>query len=148
MKKIILLTLALVLAACTAGASSEYDQNLQKWQNADIEHYRYSLFISCFCPFTQDMPLTIEVQNGEVVSMTKADGTIVESSDPSHQYYVPYATIDGIFAELKSDLSEADEVLVTYDGTYGYPATIAIDQIKEAIDDELSLEISNFEVLP
>jgi len=148
MKKIISLALAILLAACTSGASNEYDQNLEKWQNANIDHYRYTLFIGCFCPFTQDMPLTIEVQNGEVVSIRKADGTLVESSDPSHQYYLPYAAIDRIFAELKSDLAEADEVLVSYDATHGYPTTIAIDQIKNAVDDELSLKISDFEVLP
>jgi hypothetical protein len=147
MKKIILLTLALVLAACTAGASSEYDQNLEKWKQANISHYRYTLSISCFCPFSQDMPLTIEVQNNEVVSISKADGTMVESSDPAYETYTSYATLDRIFVELQAAITEADEVQVTYDATYGFPLTIAIDQIKEATDDELWLEISNFEVL-
>ena len=147
MKKIILLVLALILAACTAGASSELDQNIQKWEQANTTHYRYTLFISCFCAFTEDMPLTIEVQNDQVVSITRADGSVVEPSDPSHQFYVPYSTINRIFDELNSNLAEADEVTVSYDAMYGYPVNIAIDRIKEATDDELWLEIKNFEAL-
>jgi hypothetical protein len=147
MKKIILMTLALVLAACTTGASNEYNQNLEKWKQTNISHYRYTLSISCFCAFTQDMPLTIEVQNDEVVSISKQDGTQVETSDPAYETYTAYSTIDQVFIQLQSALTEADEVKVTYDATHGFPLTIAIDQIKNATDDELWLEISNFEVL-
>lgn len=146
MKKITLFVLAIILAACTG--ASEYDQSLAKWQAADISHYRFQLFIGCFCPFAEDMPLTIEVLDGEVVSITSADGSPVETSDPSFGTYDSYATIDRLFLELKANLSgEAEEVVVTYDPTYGFPVNIAIDRIKAAVDDELSLQVSNFEVL-
>ncbi len=146
MRKITLFVLTIILAACNG--ASEYDQNLAKWQAADISHYRYELFIGCFCPFAEDMPLTVEVLNGEIVSITSADGSPVEATNPSLEVYESYATIDLLFAELETDLSgEADEVVVTYDPTYGFPENIAIDRIKEAIDDELSLQVSNFEVL-
>lgn len=146
MKKIILLVLAIILAACTG--VSEYDQSLAKWQDADISHYRFQLFIGCFCPFAEDMPLTIEVLDGEVVSITSADGSPVETTDPSFETYNSYATIDRLFLELKANLSgEAEEVVVTYDPTYGFPVNISIDWIKAAVDDELSLQVSNFEVL-
>jgi len=146
MKKIILFVLTLILAACNG--ISKYDQNLAKWQAADISHYRFQLFIGCFCPFAEDMPLTIEVQDGEIVSLTRADGSLVEANDPSLETYESYATMDRLFRELESNLSgEADEVIVTYDPNYGFPVSIAIDQIKEAIDDELSLQVSKFEIL-
>lgn len=146
MRKLTLFVLTIILAACTG--ASEYDQNLAKWQAADISHYRFELFIGCFCPFAEDMPLTVEVLNGEIVSITRADGSPVEATDPSRGVYESYATIDRLFAELKADLSgEADEVVVTYDPTYGFPVNISIDQIKEAIDDELSLQVSSFEIL-
>ncbi len=148
MKKIILLALTLILAACSAGGSTEFDQNLQKWEQANVSHYRYTLFMSCFCAFMSDMPLTIEVQDDQVVSITRADGSIVNPTDAFREVYTPYSTIDLIFSKLQSDINGgADEVTVTYDATYGHPTNIAIDYIKEAIDDELSLEISNFEVL-
>lgn len=147
MKKILLLVLSLLLAACST--ASEYDQNLKKWQDADVAHYQFDLFIGCFCPFRDMMPLTIEVLNGEVVSITQQDGTAVAENDPSYTYFVEVATVDRLFEELNSSLNGgADEVLVTYDATYGFPVTISIDQIKEAIDDEIAYQVANFEVLP
>ena len=148
MKKIILLLLALVLAACSAGTKSEYDVNLEKWQDANISHYRYSLRLICFCPGTDKMPLSIEVQNGEVVSMTYADGTPVPADDPQFEFYSGYATIDRLFSELKAELDGgSEEVTVTYDPTYGFPAQVNLDRIKAAIDDELAVTVSDFEAL-
>ena len=147
MKKILLLVLSILLAACST--ASEYDQNLKKWQDADVAHYQFDLFIGCFCPFRDMMPLTIEVLNGEVVSITQQDGTAVAENDPSYTYFVEVATVDRLFEILNSSLNGgADEVLVTYDATYGFPVTISIDQIKEAIDDEIAYQVENFEVLP
>ena len=145
MKKIILVVLALILVACSA--STEYDQNLKQWQDAGVSHYRYDLVIGCFCPFYQDMPLTIEVKDGEVVSITSVDGTLLDESNPSYQYYLEYATIDLLFAELKSEIAEAEEITVAYDSQYGFPTEVSIDRIKLAMDDELSLQVTNFEVL-
>jgi len=148
MKKIILFALTLILAACSQGVSAELDQNIEKWERANASHYSYTLFISCFCAFTEDMPLTIEVKDDQAVSITRADGSLVDPGDPALETYNQYSTIDRIFSELQADLNGgADEVIVTYDATYGHPLTIAIDHIKEAIDDEISLEISNFAVL-
>lgn len=148
MKKIILLMLAFIIAACSAEATTEFDKNLAKWNDANISHYRYSLFIGCFCAFRDQMPLTIEVKDGEVVSMTRPDGTTVNSTDPSYDIFESYATIDRVFLKLEADQTgDADEVAVTFDSTYGYPVNVAVDNIKEAIDDEISYQVSNFEVL-
>ncbi len=147
MKKILFLVLAVLLAACST--TSEYDQNIKKWQDADVAHYQFDLFIGCFCPFRDMMPLTIEVKDGEVVSITTQDGTAVAESDPSYTYFVEVATLDRLFEKLASSLNGgADEVLVTYDTQYGFPTSISIDQIKEAIDDEIAYQVENFEVLP
>jgi hypothetical protein len=94
------------------------------------------------------MPLTIEVQDGEVVSMTYVDGTPVAAEDPQFEFYSGFSTMDRIFSELKADLDgAADEVTVKYDSVYGFPADVTIDRIKEAIDDELYLTVSDFEVM-
>ena len=146
MKKIILLVLSLLVTACFA--NSEFDQNLRKWKDANIAHYRYQLTIGCFCPFFEDMPLTIEVENGELVSMTRADGAPLGPADLNYQYFEGYSTMDRIFTALEASLNgEADEVIVSYDPQYGFPVDIAIDRIKLAVDDEMSLQVTNFEVL-
>jgi hypothetical protein len=149
MKKIVLITLALILTACSSGAKSEFDRNQEKWQNAHVSHYRYSLFVGCFCPFTEKMPLNIEVENGDVLSIIYADGTPIPATDPEFEFFSRYGTMERLFSELEADLAgAADEVTVSYDPALGFPQTVYIDVIKEATDDELSLTVSSFESLP
>jgi hypothetical protein len=149
MKKLIfpILIFAVLLSACgaAASASSEYEQNLELWQEQDINHYRFQLSILCFCPYAGQMPLTIEVSDGQAISIETADGS---EPGPNMLFYSQVATIDDLFDTLAKALDEADEVKVAYDPTYGFPQTIDIDNIKEAIDDEISYEVTNFEVLP
>jgi ABC-type Fe3+-hydroxamate transport system substrate-binding protein len=154
MKKLVLLmaVAALALAACasaTASANqnqSELDQNWQKWQDANISQYRYKLAISCFCIFSQDMPLIIEVQDGQVVSMEYSTGNEIDTNN--REYFQRFETIDRLFEQLQKDIrGEADEVVVTYNGTYGFPEEVKIDYVLEATDDELWLTISDFEAL-
>ncbi len=148
MKKIILIALAVILAACSGGGS-EFSQNLEKWNDAKIPHYRFLLNVSCFCAFRDQMPLTIEALNGEVVSMAGSDGLVIAATDPNYELFSKYATIDRLFSELEADLGGgADEVTVTYDSTHGFPSELNIDFIKNAADDELYLSASEFETLP
>ena len=149
MQKLTLLVLAIVLSACSLpGSKSEFDTNLEKWQASNIKHYRYSLAVMCFCPGTDKMPLSIEVRDGEIVSMNYADGTPVTAQDVQSEFFSGFATIDRLFSELKADLGgAADEVAVKYHPTYGFPTEISIDRIKAAVDDELSLTVTEFEVL-
>ena len=151
MKKLILIVIALILAGCASafalGSQSELEQNQEKWQDAGISHYRYDLSISCFCVFTQDMPLVIEVLDGKVLSMEYQNGNEI---DPSLlELFNRYATINRVFGEVKAGLNgAADEVVVKYDPTYGFPSEVTIDVEKQATDDELYLTLSNFEKLP
>jgi hypothetical protein len=147
MRKLLFIVIALVLAACSAGSQSEIEQNRGKWQDASISHYRFNLFVGCFCVFSQDMPLVIEVQEGQVVSMEYESGKEIDANN--RELFEKYATIDRIFAELEADLNgAADEVVAEYDPTLGFPTQANIDFIKEAADDELYLTISDFEELP
>lgn len=149
MKKITLLLLALILAACSAGGETELSRNQSKWQEANITHYRFDLTVGCFCPFGSQMPMTVEVLNGAIVSMTDVNGEVVSTTDPMNEFILKYATIDRLFSELDSDsIREADKLTVSYDTTYGFPSEIDIDFIELAIDDELYLSVSAFEPLP
>jgi hypothetical protein len=148
MKKIILITLIFMLAACSAGGS-ELSRNQEKWQDANITHYRFNLNISCFCAFRDQMPLTIEVRDGQIVHMAAVDGTLVLDTDQNYEFFAPHATIDLLFAEINAAVNEgADSVTVTYDATYGFPTEIAIDFSQEMADEEMYYSISGFEALP
>jgi hypothetical protein len=143
----IFLALALALSACAPANQSEVERNRQKWQNANLSHYRFNLFVGCFCVFTEDMPLAIEVKDGDIVSMAYHNGKEI---DPSlRELFEKYGTIDRIFAELEKDLNgEADKVDIKYDATHGFPSEVFIDFMQNAADDELSLTVSNLEKLP
>jgi hypothetical protein len=148
MKRILLITLTVVLAGCSLGAQSTFSRNLERWQASGVTHYRFSLFVGCFCAFSQRMPLTVEVNGNRVVSMTYADGISISPGEQDFEYFSRFATIDRIFTELQSVLAgEADEVSVTYNAEFGFPEQINIDYIKQALDDELSLSVSNFEIM-
>ena len=148
MRNILFILMAAVLTACASvgAASSYFDIARDKWQDAGISHYRFNVAISCFCIFTQDMPLIIEVQDGEVVSMEYASGNELDAN--SLELFNRYATVDRIFAELEKAHAEADSVTVEYDETYGFPTQVTIDFDQQAADEEIYLTISDFEALP
>jgi hypothetical protein len=148
MKKIILITLIFILAACSTGGS-ELSRNQQKWQDANITHYRFKLSIGCFCVFRDQMPLTVEVRDGQIVHMAAVDGTLVLDTDQNYEFYAPHATMDLLFAEIEAAVNDgADSVTVTYDATHGFPTEIAIDPSQEIADEEMYYSISGFEALP
>lgn len=147
MKRIILLILAIFLTACSFTQTNELGKNQDKWTKAAITHYRYSLNVSCFCAFRNDMPVSVEVQDGKVILLTSATGTVIESTDPLFPTLESYSTVEGLFLQLKSAIGTAEKVSTVYDATYGFPNSIAIDQVKAAVDDELYITVENFEVL-
>ncbi len=135
-----------VLTSCSYFANSELSRARARWQAANIHHYKYKLGVGCFCAFTERMPLTIEVMDGQVQSMSYQDGSPVTGQD--RLTFAPYQTIDSLFDFTSETIGTADEVKADYDATYGYPVNVQIDQIRNAADDELFLTVSDFQPLP
>lgn len=147
MKKFILFMLtAIILVAC-GNASSEFDKNVAKWNDAGVGHYRMQVNVGCFCPFAEINPVTVEVKDGQIISMVGANGVEVLDTDPAYETFSQFANVDSLFAWLGNTLESADKVEVMYDATYGFPNNIAVDHITEATDDEIWIEVSNFEVV-
>ena len=150
MRKILFIVLAALLVGCASmvgQASSENDRAEEKWQEANVPHYRYELSIGCFCIFSQDMPLVIEVKDGQAISMEYKSGKEI---DPALlEQFQRYDSVDKIFAEIeKAREGGADAINVSYDETYGYPREVTIDFEQQAADEEIYLTVSNFEALP
>jgi hypothetical protein len=146
MKKILFSLVALILVAC-GGASTEFDKNSMQWNDADISHYRMQVGVSCFCPFADVNPITVEVRDGQIVSMVGANGAEILDTDSIYVPLAQYANVDSLFVWVGDALANADKAEVSYDETYGFPATVAIDYITEATDDEIWVDVLNFEVL-
>ena len=140
-----LMIVAFLLSSCSILPNSALASARNRWRNANVSHYRYNLAVACFCAFTQKMPLTVEVQNGTLRSMVYKDGTSVTAEDM--QIFAPYSTIDKLFGFTGETLRKADDVKVGYDPTYGCPANVQIDFIRNAADDELTLTVTNFQPL-
>lgn len=153
MKKITLLFLVLILAACASApggeTGTELSRNQQKWEDANISHYSFQLGVTCFCPVGGVMPMTVEVKDGEVVSLVDVNGEAFHATDPLNDLIEKYVTIDRIFSELNSDsVQNAERLEVTYDPTYGFPSDVVIDFVEVVADDELYLSVTGFEPLP
>ncbi|MBM4412197.1 MAG: hypothetical protein FJ040_01930 [Chloroflexi bacterium] len=128
--------------------AAELAANYTRWNEAGIRDYRFALMVGCYCPMYAMMPITVEVRDGAVVTLTDANGVVVALDDPGAGFFMKYTTIDGIYAELTSArFGEADKLTITFDSSYPVPATISADFIEMAVDDELYMGISGFTVI-
>ncbi len=68
-----------------------------------------------------------------------------EPKEVTNDYFKPVDTIDELFDVIQKALDdEVDSLEVEYDATYGYPKSVAIDPITNAIDEETSYFIEAF----
>lgn len=112
------------------------------WESQDIDSYRYTLQLGCFCPPEVREPVVIEVINGETASITyAADGT---AANP--EWFDNYDTVDKLFNVINT--AEAQNPArsdITYDETYGVPLSVSIDISEMMADEEIYITVSDFE---
>lgn len=104
-----------------------------RWQSAALGDYRFTVDVRCFCPGSK--PVEVTVRDGEVVSLEPAPPEFWS------EVVVPVPDLFRLVGDLRGS---ADVVDVTYDSELGYPTTIAVDRITEAIDDEVSYVVTDF----
>lgn len=113
-----------------------------RWHASGISSYSMVVHRSCFCgqPFVG--PARVVVQNGTVVSVTFLP-------DPTLSVTVNgYPTVDSLFYTIRDGLDRAGSIDVTYDAARGFPTRIAIDWVKNAIDDEITYTVTEFTEVP
>jgi len=145
--KFVSLLFVLVLTFSACGGGSTLQQNQTKWESQNIDHYRFTIAVSCFCPFA-NVEVTYEVQNGQVVSQSvqaSPDNPVDEAQ--VSDFYQDYNTIDKVIDYVGRAVNEADKTTIEYDSTYGFPTNVSVDWIEQAVDDEMYLTLSNFEPL-
>lgn len=149
MKKQILSVIALltlIVSACSPLEQRALDQNRALWESQEISHYRFELTVACFCIFSDRMPLTVEVRDGFVVSMTGVNGEDVEEF---RGFLSGFDTMEKLFATIDEAIGmDARTLEVEYDPTYGYPVSIYVDPEELVADDEIGYYVANFQVLP
>ena len=119
------------------GATSDINRQWQQWQAEEIDDYSFNLTINCFCPEEYRGPFRVVVRDGAVTSMTFGDA-------PARPE-VERRTIDDLFVLLQdADRSDADEINVTYDERYSFPADFFIDYDFNIADEEMGIVVTNF----
>jgi hypothetical protein len=132
-------------AAPGAPANDEPTQSpAALWESQAIDDYRYTLQVGCFCLVDVTRPVIVEVKDGQVASITYAeDGT---AADPA--LFERYDSIDKLFAIInEAEAQEPARLDVTYDEATGVPQSVVIDISEQMADEELYLEVSDFEAL-
>lgn len=116
------------------------DPTTEQWPDFAATDYTYRLEVLCFCPMTG--PLQVTVADGKVTSATR----ITRPGKGTEAPEFARLTINDLIAKANDPtVFEAD--VVWPDGT-DHPTKIAIDQIENAVDDEVTYTIGNVVVGP
>jgi hypothetical protein len=140
------LTLVLVVVAgCSVFDPDDYEdererlsERREQWRSQGIDSYEFVLQRLCFCG-GGTTPANVVVRNGQRISVTN-----VETGEPVPELFEDaYLTVAELFAFIEDAIErEAYSIDVEYDAQYGYPTSIRIDYIENAVDEEMAFEAS------
>jgi hypothetical protein len=109
------------------------------WKAHGITSYTFEVLYGCFCPPDMTGPFEVTVVEGAVESITR-DGRAVGPGDMIRG--IP-TTIDAVFGVVATSL-QAAQIVVTFDPDWDFPATIEVDPIENAVDDEFGVQVTGF----
>jgi hypothetical protein len=122
-----LVCIFLVWAGCDDDPASPPSDNFQRWRARNIHDYTMLQRRDCFC-LEGGQTMIVTVRSDTIASVTRfADSTRLE---PDRRAW--YMTIEALFN--KALHPAGDSVVVTYDSTYGFPATLDINPQQHPFD--------------
>ncbi|MDZ7720909.1 MAG: DUF6174 domain-containing protein [Balneolaceae bacterium] len=150
---LIVLLSALIISSCDSildgRKGDQYGENRNLWQEQKIDSYRFEYTKLCYCaglfnPATivvkaDTIHAILEPETGEPLRDAQTDELVLA------KYPESFRTISELFDIIKDAREKADKLKVEYNQQLGYPTLIDIDYIKEAVDDEVTYKIDNFE---
>jgi hypothetical protein len=116
---------------------AEFDRHLAIWQAAGITRYAFRYTASCFCPSTA----SFVVRDGAEI---RIDGVAVDGAAPPAGAPVG---VEGLFDIVRRAV-QGDRATIGYDETTGVPMGMESDPIANAIDDELSFQVTDWTLDP
>ena len=122
--------------------SSELEMMQSLWESQNLDSYRFQFQWQCFCLPDYLETVWVTVEDGAITS--------VEAVDPNFEGTIPdmseFRTISGLFDLIRDGIeNQAYEIRVTYNDTFGYPASAYIDYDFNMADEERGFEILEFE---
>jgi len=86
-------------------------------------------------------PIRVEVVDGR-----PGDVAYPDAMSEQILQQIPMLTVNDFFERARSVLADGGAVEVEFDEFYGYPLTMTLDPIPEAIDDEMSIVVQSVEI--
>lgn len=143
---ILLVGLGALLAACSLlpGASLSPKESALRtlaehqalWASKNVDDYTFTITRQCFCPGTD--PIEITVVDGVATGATKAG----QPAGANDTLGLPKTVLE-LFAIVAAQ-SDAAALTVEWDPAFGFPTSIQVDSIANAIDDEFGYLVTNF----
>lgn len=117
-----------------------------RWNAAATADYRIREHWGCFCPCPR--AFTAIVHDGGVTGVTEVEGFEGQSPESAEAAALGCArTVEELFAILRQNVDRADRYEAEFDPVRGFPTRISIDPSREAADEEIYVETSDFGVL-
>jgi Family of unknown function (DUF6174) len=135
-----------VFLGCATGPSAAIDrlnEARRQWLDQNISNYEVTVQRQCFCG--EIRPVRISVRQSVAVSRSYVGGAGEPVPDALTD---KYPSISGLFDFLEETYRTADQINVTFDQTRGFPTQAVIDYVKSALDDELTVQVSDFAPAP
>ena len=109
----------------------------ERWASKAVDSYQLTLQYNCFCPFRD--PIRVTVEDGRVTAVTKLGGAAVNPQDV--QWYP--LLVESAFRAVQDNLG-ADEIEVTFDPAFGFPAHVNANPDDQTYDEEFSFDVTDF----
>ena len=141
-----LVAIGLTLASCGILDPDRQVKGLDdakaRWALLAVDDYEIVIERVCFCGDVT--PVRVTVVDGNVIGRVYLDsGEPVPSERASF-----YPSVPGLFEILEDANRRGASINVSFDQQYGFPTSAFIDYVKNAIDDELSIRTSGFDLIP
>ena len=131
--------LALALGCNSTGPSDEsFNASRQKWIDANVSSY--SMVVTRVDGVGDPIAVRVTVTDNAVTSRIY-DGTsqAVPAGEASK-----YPDVNALFDLVRDSFDRAQTVTVTFDQTYGFPATMNINYSVGTLDDDLVIQVTEF----
>jgi hypothetical protein len=138
----VLLTALSGLAEAATQAQQELAAAQRLWRSSGLPSYEYGYRKYCACHPDKPPETVVTVRDGAVVGVRHRPVGYDHEVPAEARNLQYYWTVDGLFDLLAAAFERGAQVRVAYDATRGYPTEIHIDYDKNAIGDELDIELT------
>jgi len=142
--------LLLIMTSCSKEVIKKktLSENRSKWEQVNTGDYEFDYNVGCFCAFSGNA--RVVVKSDTLHDVLDPDTGLpllisVDSLPVLELYPNSFYTVDEMLDRIQVERRESHTVDVTFDEENGYPTSVFFDQIKNAVDDEMSFSFKNLE---